>query len=172
MNLSTPCGIALVVAATVLPHVAGAQEAPLPSTTTTTTTRDTTSSTTGPTLWMIETGLANFAFAYIPVVVVGATSGLAADRNLLVPLAGPWIDLTQRPACSPASTCSTESSAKALLVFDGVFQAIGAFTVVGGFLITHETPAVRGTASSRPALRVSPAQIGTSGYGVVALASF
>jgi hypothetical protein len=169
MKLSTRCGIAVVVAATILPRVAGAQDAPVPAATNTA--RETMSPTKGPTLWMIAGGLTNFVFAYTPVVVVGATSGLAADRKLFVPVAGPWIDLMQRHACSPASTCSTESSAKALLVVDGIFQTLGALTVVGGFLITHETPAARSTASARPTVRVSPAQIG-SGYGMVALASF
>jgi hypothetical protein len=60
-----------------------------------------------------------------------------------------------------------------LLVFDGVFQAIGALTVVGGFLNTaHDTTTVQRTASPPPTVRVSPAQIGASGYGMVALGSF
>jgi hypothetical protein len=90
-----------------------------------------------------------------------------------VPIAGPWIDLTQRPACAPASTCDAESSAKVLLVVDGVFQALGALTVLGSFLNpTHETTTVRSTASAPPKVRVSPAQIGPTGYGMVALGTF
>ena len=118
-------------------------------------------------------GLTLFGFAYVPVVVVGATSGLNADRTLFVPIAGPWIDLAQRPSCSPASTCNAESSAKVLLVLDGVFQAIGAATVLGSFFnTTHETTTVQRVASVRPTVRVSPAQIGTGGYGMVALGTF
>jgi hypothetical protein len=170
MNLSTRCGIALVVAATVVPRVAGAQDA---SASATVTTQETTSQATGPSLWMVGSGLTIFAFAYIPSVVVGATSGLAADRTLFVPIAGPWIDLTQRPGCSPASTCNAENSAKVMLVVDGVFQAIGVLTVLGGFLNTaHDTTTVQRSASLRPTVRVSPAQMGTAGYGMVALGTF
>jgi hypothetical protein len=171
MNLSSVCGIALVVAvATALPSVAAAQEAappPPPATTT-----ETTSQATGPSLWMLGSGLTVFAFAYVPVVVVGATSGLNADRTLFVPLAGPWIDLAQRPGCTPASACSGESSAKVLLVVDGVFQALGALTVLGSFFDTaHVTTTVQ-RAALQPTVRITPAQLGTSGYGMAALGTF
>jgi hypothetical protein len=172
MRLSTRFSIALMAAsATVLPSAARAQELSEPPATVTA--RETTSQTTGPSLWMIGSGLTLFGFAYVPVVVVGATSGLNADRALFVPIAGPWIDLAQRPACTPVSTCDAESSAKVLLVVDGVFQAIGALTVLGAFLNpTHETTTVRSTASARPKVHVSPAQIGPTGYGMVALGTF
>jgi hypothetical protein len=172
MKLSLLRGVApVLVAAALAPRAAHAQDAPPPPATTPA--PDTTSRTTGPSLWMLGSGLTVFGFAYVPVVIVGATSGLTADRTLFVPVVGPWIDLAQRPGCSPASTCNVESSAKVLLVVDGVFQAIGALTILGSFLnVTHESTPVERVASVRPTVRVTPAQMGTGGYGMVALGTF
>jgi hypothetical protein len=122
---------------------------------------------------MVGSGLAIFGLSYTPVTVVGASSGLNADRSLFVPLAGPWIDLTQRPGCAPGTSCNGENTDKVLLVVDGIFQGIGALTIVGGFLTTaHKTKTVTRTADSPPTLRLSPAQVGSRGYGMVALGTF
>jgi hypothetical protein len=133
---------------------------------------DTTTYSTGPNMEMVGSGIGTFALSYLPAVVVGATSGLDADRTLFVPLAGPWMDLTQRPHCGPVVSCGAEGTAKVLLITDGVFQAIGAISIVGGLLTTtHETRTVR-AADAEPAIRISPASVGSKGYGVVALGTF
>jgi hypothetical protein len=133
---------------------------------------DTTTYSTGPSMEMVGSGIATFTLSYLPAVVVGATSGLDADRTLFVPLAGPWMDLTQRPRCGPLVSCNGEDTDKVLLVTDGVFQAIGAITIVGGFLTTsHERRTVQ-AADTGPTLRISPARVGGKGYGLVALGSF
>jgi len=134
-------------------------------------TETTTSQATGPSMAMVESGLTIFGLSYLPAVVVGAESGLGADRSLFVPIVGPWVDLTQRPGCAAGTSCNGEDTAKVLLVVDGVFQAIGALTVLGGFLTTaHETKTVR-TATVEPTLRLTPSQIG-QGYGMLAMGSF
>ncbi len=132
----------------------------------------TTSQATGPSMLMVGSGVIIFGLAYVPAVIVGATSGLAADHTLFVPIAGPWIDFTQRPGCSPASQCNAENTNKVLLATDGVVQALGALTVIGGFLTpAHETTRVR-SRRVEPALTLLPAKVGGSGYGVVALGDF
>jgi hypothetical protein len=161
----------IVVASTVVPAVASAQEAPPPPAPVTT--QETTSQATGPSMAMVESGIVIFGLSYIPAVIVGASSGLNADRTLFVPIAGPWIDLTQRPGCAPASSCNAENTAKVALVIDGIFQGIGALTVLGGFLTTaHETKTVQTSAALRPTVRITPSQVGPTGYGMVALGSF
>jgi hypothetical protein len=166
MKLCIAYGMAIeVMVAALAPSVANAQET---SAAASVTTQETTSQATGPSLAMVGSGVAIFGLSYVPAVVVGATSGLGADRTLFVPLAGPWIDLTQRPGCTPATSCNAENTDKVLLVVDGVFQAIGALTIVGGFLRTaHETKTVRSTS-----LRILPAQMGNAGYGMVASGTF
>jgi len=137
------------------------------------TTERTTSQATGPSMAMVGSGVGIFALSYLPAVVVGATSGLSADRTLFVPIAGPWIDLTQRPGCAPGTSCNGENTAKVFIVVDGVFQAIGALTIIGGFLSTaHETTTVRTATDLRPTLHLTPAQMGQGGYGMQAIGTF
>jgi hypothetical protein len=132
----------------------------------------TTSQATGPSMLMVGSGVIIFGLAYVPAVIVGASSGLDADHSLFVPIAGPWIDFVQRPGCSPASQCNAENTNKVLLATDGVVQALGALTVIGGFLTpARETTRVRSMKAAR-ILRLLPAQVGGSGYGVVALGDF
>ncbi|HEY3822375.1 MAG TPA: hypothetical protein VGL81_34655 [Polyangiaceae bacterium] len=167
MKLCVVVGFASVAfcAAAGFPRVARAQEA--------VTTQETTSQATGPSMAMVGTGIVIFGLSYIPAIVVGTESGTSADRTLFVPLAGPWIDLTQRPGCAPATSCNSENAAKVGLVVDGVFQAIGALTVIGGFLTTsHETRTVQSSAALHPTLHLTPAQVGASGYGMAALGTF
>ncbi|MGH7434385.1 MAG: hypothetical protein ACRENE_01790 [Polyangiaceae bacterium] len=152
-----------------IPRSAQAEEVPGPVVVEKTTTQAT-----GPSMIMVGSGVIIFGLAYLPAVVVGASSGLDADHTLFVPIAGPWIDFAQRPGCSPASQCNAENTNKVLLATDGIVQALGALTVIGGFLTpAHETTRVRSRRSA-PALtlHVLPAQVGASGYGVVALGDF
>jgi hypothetical protein len=164
-----------IVAAVSVPSVAMAQDIatpPPPPPPSSVTTQETTSQATGPSMAMVGSGIVIFGLSYVPAVVVGSTSGLGADRSLLVPLAGPWIDLTQRPGCPAQGSCNGETTNKVLIAVDGVFQAIGAITIVGGFLTTaHETKTVQQSADLSPTLKVSPAQMG-SGYGLLAIGTF
>lgn len=165
--------------AALLPSVANAQEAPATVQVApapqqaTVTTQETTSQATGPSWAMVGSGLTIFGLSYLPVVVVGAESGLNADRTLFVPLAGPWIDLVQRPGCAPGTSCNAETTDKVLLVVDGIVQGVGALTVIGGLLSpAHKTKIVTRTADMGPTLHFSPAQLGKGGYGMVALGTF
>lgn len=135
-------------------------------------TEQTTSQAVGPSMPMVVSGIVIFGLSYVPAVAVGSSSGLDADRTLLVPIAGPWIDLTQRPGCNGGSGCNTENTNKVLLVTDGVFQAIGVLTTLGGFLTTaHERTTVQ-SADSGLKVQVSPASFGDGSYGMKALGTF
>jgi len=164
------CLVALALGATaLLPRTAnadGSQQWPPPVV------EKTTSQATGPSMAMVGSGIGIFALSYAPAVVVAASSGLPADRDLYVPIAGPWVDFAQRPGCLPGTSCVGENTDRALLVVDGIFQGLGAVTVVGGFLNTaHETKTVR-TIALVPKLRLAPARIGYRGYGLMASGSF
>jgi hypothetical protein len=159
----------VVMSAFALPGTAGAEEtgAPLAPAIV----PQPTVPTAGPRTWLIDGGAAVFAASYVPVIVVGASSAQNADRSLFVPLAGPWIDLGQRPSCAPAIVCTSETSARALLIVDGLFQALGVVSFVGG-LLTSEPETMQRVADPRSTLRITPAQIGAGGYGMVALGTF
>ena len=168
MKLSLRHGLSLGVLATALvPQGAFAQEPPPPPPAASVTTQETTSEATGPSFAMIASGIVVFGLAYVPSVVAATSSGLPADRTLFVPLAGPWIDLTQRPGCAPATQCNGENTSKVLLVTDGIVQGVGALTVLGGLLTTgHETTTVQRSADAATGVTVhfTPASVGP-GYG-------
>src|SRR6516162_3853198 len=58
---------------------------------------------TGPNRALISTGLVTFGLAYVPAVIVAGTSSLPADNHLYIPVAGPWLNLADRPACGAPS---------------------------------------------------------------------
>jgi hypothetical protein len=129
----------------------------------------------GPNRALIGTGLFMFGLSYIPAVVVAGTSTEPADHHLYVPVAGPWLNLANRPACGPESTaCDTETTNKVLIGVDGVFQGIGALTFVAGLLTPeHETVLMTGKAEPpKPSFHVAPAKVGRTGYGLAAFGEF
>jgi hypothetical protein len=162
-------GMALVVAATVvLPGVAAAQEATVPPAPAVA--EQASPPKPGPSLWVVG-GITTFAFSYAPAAMVGATSSRTFDRTLFVPILGPWIDLSQRPACT-GSTCS-DKAAKEVLVLDGALQTASLVAVLFGLVSASPEPATVGSSANLgPTLRVSPAAVGASGHGMVALGTF
>lgn len=150
------------------PSFASAQEHEAPARTM----AETPSRPTGPTMTWARSGVrvGRFALSYLSAGVVGATS--RADHALVVPVAGPWWDLTQRPGCTPDTPCNGKNTTRFLLMTDGIFQAIGALTIVGGFLTTSLETKRAKSARSGPTLDLSPTQLGAGGYGVVALGRF
>lgn len=125
----------------------------------------------GPNRRLIGAGLITFGLSYIPAVIVAGTSDLSADHHLYVPLAGPWLDLGNRPGCGAGQIgCDTETTYKVLLVVDGVFQGLGALTTVAGFL-SPEHHEILTADSEKPTLHVAPASV-ASGYGLAAFGRF
>jgi hypothetical protein len=114
----------------------------------------------GPNRAMLTTGITAAAAGYAPAFIVGVTSNLSADRKLLVPVLGPWLDLGNRPSGEPLN--------KALLVTDGVLQAFGAVSIVGAFVFPEERTV---TVTSDVKFTVTPTA-GNGGVGVAAVGSF
>lgn len=127
----------------------------------------------GPDRRLIGSGLATFGLSYVPALIVAGTSDVSADHHLFVPLAGPWLDLGDRPGCGAGHIgCDTETTYKVLLVFDGIFQAIGASTAIWGFLQPEHHTVVTTAKADKLTLHVLPAAVGPSAYGMAALGSF
>lgn len=130
--------------------------------------------TTGPNRAMIRTGVAVFTLSYVPAFLVAATNTRSDDEYLYLPVAGPWLDLTHREPCH---SCDSESFNKALLVTDGIFQAVGALEIVGSFLFMETRVGAtaitkRKTVSAKLIpVSITPAWVG-GGYGVSATGAF
>lgn len=127
---------------------------------------------------LLGTGLFLLAVSYLPAVSVAASSTVGADQHLYAPLAGPWLDLAQRPVCSPPMNCESEQTNRALLETSGILQGVGAFLTLVGLLTSDDdttTPppkhVVNDAKASNP-VHVTPAQFGSAGYGIAAFGKF
>jgi hypothetical protein len=136
--------------------------------------REITTTQTRPSRTMLRSGVFLLGVPYVSSIVVAATSDHKGDQHLYVPVAGPWMDLSDR-SCQPAQVCKNEGLYKGLLIANGVFQGVGALEIVGAFLfpetVTSKTN-VGGWGYQRGApFRIAPASVG-AGYGLVALGKF
>jgi len=126
---------------------------------------------TGPSRGMLRSGAWTLGLSYVPAAIVGIESRLPADRYLLAPVAGPWIDYAKRDC----SHCTNETLNKVLLAADGVFQGLGALQIVGSFLFVEHTVVSRPARVGRPRnalnLRLVPQRV-SGGYGLTAIGNF
>jgi hypothetical protein len=136
----------------------------------------TTTRTVGPNRALLGTGLMTFAAAYIPAVVVAGSSNVAADEKLYIPVAGPWLDLAQRPACAPSGpSCGLDTGNKLLLAVGGAAQGIGVLTTAASFFVPEREKVVTRTATNatfKPTVHVAPAGMGAGGAGVAAFGTW
>jgi hypothetical protein len=125
---------------------------------------------------LLGTGLFLLAVSYLPAVSVAASSTVTADQHLYAPIAGPWIDLAQRPVCSPPANCQSEQTNRALLETTGIIQGVGAFLTIVGLLTpddsdTTSPPLKHSSEAKATTVHVTPAQFG-SAYGLAAFGKF
>jgi hypothetical protein len=83
---------------------------------------------------------------------------------------GPWIDLADRTRHDTGPRTGTETTNKVLLAADGVFQVVGALSIVAG-LVYPETRVSYGS-GQKPTWQLSPVRLGRNGYGLAALGRF
>jgi hypothetical protein len=122
-------------------------------------------------------GLIVFGLGYAPAAYVGAASSLGADRALLVPVLGPWIDLASRPKCVPppgseilpVDPCSVETASKIGVITAGVVEALGTvFLLIG--LPTHSV-FEHDSIAGGPSWKIVPTPM-VGGGGAAALGTF
>src|SRR5689334_23749882 len=82
---------------------------------------------------MLTSGAFALGVPYVASIIVAAESAHPGDKNLYVPVAGPWMDLGDRH-CAAGENCGHEGLYKGLLIVDGLFQGIGALNIAGAFL--------------------------------------
>jgi hypothetical protein len=118
-------------------------------------------------------GISVFLASYVPSVIVAVVNDNSYDKHLYIPIAGPWLDLADRPGCGGIgeSGCPTENGYRALLVVVGSFQALGAITTILGAALPERRIPVPPKAA-RPTLHVVPTQVSRDGYGVEAFGTF
>jgi hypothetical protein len=112
---------------------------------------------------MFAAGAAMFALSYGASVITAATNGDERGNNrLYVPVVGPWLALNERGDCDILrSSCDHETTAKVLLIADGVFQAAGVIGMLDGLLrpSTHHVLVTSNKVDTKT--RVRPTLIGS-----------
>lgn len=86
-----------------------------------------------PNMPLLIGGASVFGATYIPSFIVGVASSNTADRWLLAPVIGPWVDLGER-GCA-GNDCTGDVGNKLLLIGDGILQAVGAGAFVASFFV-------------------------------------
>jgi hypothetical protein len=118
-------------------------------------------------------GLVLLALSYGPSVYVGAQASQDYDRALSVPVAGPWIDLAERPTCvppvtpykSPIDPCIWETGARVALVASGSVQGLAAILTFWG-LPSHSKlveGSDHGASRPKPQVALTPTGLQVSG---------
>lgn len=168
----------------------GTQQPIVPPTTTTSTTQTTSAvydpsitadreggtTTIRPNRPLLVTGSAIFLGSYAATAIQGAVSPLSADRKNLIPVAGPWINMSERP-CNLNTNCSTKENVNnALLIGSGVAQGAGiAIALISLVVPEHKERSTIATAKAeppKPSMMVVPASVGQAGAGAFAVGSF
>jgi hypothetical protein len=129
---------------------------------------------------LLAAGITLLLLSYAPSAYVGATSTLKPDRDLLVPLAGPWLDIAERPKCVPpagsealpVNPCIVETISKAVIVAAGAVEGLGAILIAAGIpsstRVSYEGDKI---VAQAPTLKVLPS-FGSSGAGLRAVGTF
>jgi hypothetical protein len=123
----------------------------------------------GPNWAAFSSGLAVFGGTYIGSIVVAGTSSHAGDKDLYIPLVGPWIDMANR--CSGPGSCNGDLGNKVLLGLDGVFQGIGAISIATSFFMRDRREGL-GRRASVPTFQIAPASVGRGAPGLTMVGTF
>jgi hypothetical protein len=110
-----------------------------------------------------------FLGAYIPSVVVAASSDHDGDKWLYVPVAGPWVDWAVRGCGSgdnPA-TCGVNGFDRVGLIASGAVQGLGVLAMIGSFTM----PSKR-LMTTTGEVHFAPASFGRGSSGLMAFGSF
>lgn len=111
------------------------------------------------------TGLITFSVTYTGSVVAGGAAGdRVEDKNLFIPLVGPWLDLGQRNCEFRRCDDGQEAIWKSLIIASGVVQGASALLTLSSFFIP-ETTWSKQQASTPPKPELHVAPIGYAGGG-------
>jgi hypothetical protein len=107
---------------------------------------------------VFATGALVFAISYgASVITASTTDNDRGNHRLYVPVVGPWLALNDRGSCDITRiSCDHETTAKVLLIADGVFQAAGIVGMLDGILQPSSHREVLTTGKVDTTTRVRP----------------
>jgi hypothetical protein len=120
-------------------------------------------------VWLAGGGMAILG-AYIPGLVVAASSDHDGDKWLYAPIIGPWFDLATR-GCDDneidRTNCGTNGFDRAALIGSGSLQALGVLAVIGSFAMPQ-----RRLVTTTGQWHLAPASFSGRGQGIMAFGTF
>jgi hypothetical protein len=123
---------------------------------------------------LLGTGTGIFVLSYGASVISGAVSNREEDKNLFIPVVGPWMDLADRN-CRAADQCGrTEDVAQAMLITSGVAQGAGVLLALSSLVIPEKTSVTERTTTAKvdkPKVSFAPVSY-AAGAGVGAVGRF
>lgn len=125
---------------------------------------------------LLATGAGIFVASYGASAIVAAANDNSSDNKLFIPVAGPWMDLADRP-CGLGDCGSTEDWNQALLIGSGVLQGVGVGLAIASLIIPEKRESTtasareRSLANTKPKLHVLPVSV-RAGAGVGAVGTF
>ena len=105
--------------------------------------------------------------SYVPTAAVAAANGRDSDRNLWIPVVGPWLNLADRQC----DGCSNEEWNDVLIAASGVGQGIGVLMVGASLLVPEHVPTATIQAGN-VRMNVMPANLGRNAAGLGAVGTF
>lgn len=122
----------------------------------------------GPNRALLLTGGGIFVGTYAASAIVSGFSETRGDEYLVIPVVGPWLDLSHRD-CDFGECGSREDFYLANILGSGLAQATGLALIATSFIVgDRSTPEER----TKGAVRIVPATVGRGGAGLSALGSF
>lgn len=107
------------------------------------------------------TGALVFGASYgASVITAASTDDSRGNQRLYVPLVGPWLALSDRGSCDISrESCDNETTAKVLLIADGVFQAAGVLAMLDGIFQPSTHRVITRRAKLDTKIRVTPTTV-------------
>jgi hypothetical protein len=123
---------------------------------------------------MLITGGSIFLGTYAASAVQGAISNTDADRNNFIPVAGPWMNLSERQ-CNLGDCGTREDVHNLLIIGSGVAQAVGVGLSIASLFVPEERDRYEAKAKekkvAKPQMTVTPVSL-QGGGGLGAFGTF
>jgi hypothetical protein len=119
---------------------------------------------------LLSTGVGMFVISYGASAVAGAISDRDADKNLFIPVVGPWLDLGER-GCDVRGCGNREDINKAMIVTSGIVQGAGVLLALSS-LIIPESQSVSERRTTAKVLKPAKPEVKFSPVGFAAGAGF
>jgi len=133
-------GVAMVCA----PAIAAAQDGPSPPPASPPVAISTDAGASSINGYLFTAGFLTFGIPYATGVTYAQGSYDSGHHdNLYAPVAGPWIDLANRPSCTAAiNSCDHTTRTDAILIADGLLQAGGVLVMLDALFLGHHAPVI------------------------------